>query len=878
MRSVIPFSTGLGQPLSTPGPGSTFPLIGRDQEITAIQQQLAATNGPAGVLLVGPSGIGKTRLAEEVIAQVQDTLSAVRLDSHLAKSVGPSATENHCIQCGGSSADHALVAFLENFAAPAAGSRPRLLIIDDAHYLSPSAVKAVGQLARSRQAKVLLTTQAGVEAPTALQALWKEDHIRRINITRLSPVASQRLACAMSDNRLTHSTAVTLARLADGNPLLLRELVRSVQEQGLLEQRNGLHQLRSGALSSPALYDLIAHRLPPLGTLGREALEMVGLSKAAQLSAIESLFGSEVLVQLEERQLIEVTALGQANDRAPQVRCAHPLVEHVIRQEVPPLRSRRHLRAWADVLDLAALTDQEKTHLAAWHADVGETAPCEILADAVRSSLKFRDFSTATRLAEAHWNNHPSLAVAEEYLHALLGDAAFDRFYSTVESMARKLGAAAAPALARFRIRALLLEENFGKAEEELDCYSGPDRDLLIALSFYRQGRLRECLDVSDSLLRSAAPEQRSEAITLTMLAQCSLGRPADALATFDEFYTDSGDSHQIAQAILEKPTAEELRAIALGHLGRRAEAEKILRDFNSAPEAYVSPFDAQRTLNLGIFYMESGNLHKAVAEFTLHPAFDPSGAAWRQKARIFAALSRSWLPEGDRAQYPVDALGDIPKSESVTYLHIAHAWRAHSEGNEKEVVSALNEAIKEAFRRHQYSDLATAIHNAARLGHAKITSSYWEIPLQGPLLRARLQYAQAVATNDAHLLEQAAMAFSESGTYLYAAEAFAELARLYRRAGNERNATSATSRAHSHLRSCGPVDTPPLRFLSLLTPLSERERTIAILAVRGMSDKEIAERLVISPRTVGNTLYRIYQKAGVTGRKSLRKVLDTCA
>jgi regulator of RNase E activity RraA len=55
--------------------------------------------------------------------------------------------------------------------------------------------------------------------------------------------------------------------------------------------------------------------------------------------------------------------------------------------------------------------------------------------------------------------------------------------------------------------------------------------------------------------------------------------------------------------------------------------------------------------------------------------------------------------------------------------------------------------------------------------------------------------------------------------------------------------------------------------------PLTRREREVVSLASRGLTNQQIAARLVISARTVGNHLHRAYAKLGVSGREELRKV-----
>jgi DNA-binding CsgD family transcriptional regulator len=78
-------------------------------------------------------------------------------------------------------------------------------------------------------------------------------------------------------------------------------------------------------------------------------------------------------------------------------------------------------------------------------------------------------------------------------------------------------------------------------------------------------------------------------------------------------------------------------------------------------------------------------------------------------------------------------------------------------------------------------------------------------------------------------------------------------------RAGTELRATGLTI---GHLNSTGPAS---------LTP---QQREIAELAAAGHSNKQIGERLFLSPRTVGTHLYQVYPKLGVTSRAALRDAL----
>ena len=80
------------------------------------------------------------------------------------------------------------------------------------------------------------------------------------------------------------------------------------------------------------------------------------------------------------------------------------------------------------------------------------------------------------------------------------------------------------------------------------------------------------------------------------------------------------------------------------------------------------------------------------------------------------------------------------------------------------------------------------------------------------------------------------------------------------------------TARTESELRAAGhrtPRARGPVR-----TVLSHQERTVAGLAATGATNRQIGERLGLSPRTVGSHLSRVFHKLGVTSRAALGEAL----
>ncbi|GAA3467380.1 helix-turn-helix transcriptional regulator [Nonomuraea roseola] len=60
------------------------------------------------------------------------------------------------------------------------------------------------------------------------------------------------------------------------------------------------------------------------------------------------------------------------------------------------------------------------------------------------------------------------------------------------------------------------------------------------------------------------------------------------------------------------------------------------------------------------------------------------------------------------------------------------------------------------------------------------------------------------------------------------------------------------------------------------LASLTPQQREIAMLAAQGLTNKQIGQRLFLSPRTVANHLYQLFPKLGVASRAALRDALST--
>ncbi|NUS07636.1 MAG: LuxR family transcriptional regulator, partial [Nonomuraea sp.] len=156
----------------------------------------------------------------------------------------------------------------------------------------------------------------------------------------------------------------------------------------------------------------------------------------------------------------------------------------------------------------------------------------------------------------------------------------------------------------------------------------------------------------------------------------------------------------------------------------------------------------------------------------------------------------------------------------------------------------------------------------------------------RSPVLLTGLSFAEAVLADDAAAFEAALAADLRDWPFERARLQFAYggWLRRHRQAAESRPMLRAAAaafdalgagpwaeRARIELRATGESRRKPIDAIDTLTP---QEQQIARLAADGLSNREIAERLFLSPRTVTTHLYRIYPKIGIKSRSELAAMM----
>ncbi|MCT9931183.1 protein kinase [Planotetraspora sp. A-T 1434] len=865
-REVAP-SDGRPTELDRSSLALRWPFVGRRAELEQLDDILASANCNA-VLVTGPSGVGKSRLAEEFLAHARARGHAVaHVTATASASVVPLSALGPVLPAGLDLTDpHRIFDAVKARIDAAVASGRFVLAVDDIDLLDATSLALLAYLLAGSRLFLVATKRTEAVTPDALEALWRKGSALRVEIQSLDRQGSDTLLHLALGGPVAAPAAHALWEASQGNLLYLRELVLNAQADGALDDADGVWRLRRPLVAGAGMNDLVSQRLKELSQTERASVELLALCQPLGLDDLLAHTPIEVLTRLENLGLIALREEG----RRQEVTLAHPLHARAVRESLPRLRARSLLLDQVSRVEAyGARRQADPLLLASWRLDATGTADPELLIRAALLARYTHDVVRAERLSRAALRHGPDcraavclgeslgelgrFAEAEEQLRAATEYARGEDLEAVAVSRAMNLFyglGRARDALASLRAAALAVGRTPGLAAVEamvLAADGRPAEALAAAgekeprnrrhLVLWLRARTHALLD-GGRVDEAAELGQRAYDEHRLLHDHTNVSHPAGALITVAGALLEQGAIAEAEQAVRlaqDKALDDEVGSLAmwlpwqLGRIelarGRPAVAEKQFREGLSQARAGGQP----------------------VAE-RLHLAGLLLAAAWS---------GRTAGPEISARLAELDGLPfrhhDVDR---------AQAWAKAAAGSLPEARAHLRDAARRYLATGQVTAAAALLHDVVRLGEAVP----WLPAMQGPYAAVRVAHAEALGRRDPEGLAAAGWRFHALGANLLAAEA------LTAAAGHAGHRTAARHMlaVAELLERCEGARTPGIVTPEGVTTLNGRERQVAKLAAHGQTGPQIARSLVIPVDTVEGDLRNVYAKLGVDGAAEL--------
>ena len=787
------------------------------------------------------------------------------------------------------------------------GDAPVLLAVDDVHWLDPASERALAFAARRLPAGVgLLLARRGTggDAPLGLDRGLPEDRLERRVVGPLSLAALHHLLRSRLEVALPRPLLTRLATTSGGNPFIALEMGRALAAEGA-----------DRALGDPlpvplALQQLAEARVRNLSPEAQEALLVASALFRPTVAAVAAALDDQVDVEAVLAEAEEAEVVARERERG-RLRFCHPLLASAVYGSASDVARRRLHRR------LAAITDhpeERARHLAQSATDVDEEIAAEIALGAGEAARRGAQ-DAAAELFEASQRLTPAERADERAWRVLgqasalnaIGDFADAR---ALAQQALECARSGAPRVAALSLLATLAWFSGAAREarhhlEEALSAAGDDATLQGPV-YAKLVRFSLTLDPASALVYAdAAAEVLTEERNPLLLAHVLLdrffasahlgqvtrheflerglelearageaGEPPHPYALVWFVANDAFDAARARHAFEDewyRVRGEEVwRADRRSHLaiaelraGNWETAETIVEETCAALELVEvrGPF-AMAFEKRALVDVHRGRTDRARATVvrlveTYERADQPWWAALSLSTLAFAEFAAGDLAAADRALVRMRALAQSLGVEDVLPdrsepFHVELLLELGEPDRARDTLRRLEDRARShprpwiraslprtrALAAAASGDLVGALDLIELEEDADIRHLPFEwgchLLVKGRLLRRARQKRAAWDT-----LTEALAVFERLGAPAWSAQARAESQRV-------------------GLRPAAPQE------------LTESERRVAELAATGLTNREVAERLFISPKTVEANLGRVYAKLGIRSRAEL--------
>jgi DNA-binding CsgD family transcriptional regulator len=931
---------------SLPADASPF-LLERDAELAELDALVADAAAGSGrlVLIEGPAGIGKSGLLAGLRERARPTLQVLQarageLEREFAYGVVRQLFEARVAVRGGlSGAAAPAAALFEQALAPdqegaasfaalhglywltldVAAEQPLLLAIDDLHWTDRPSLRFLAYLARRLDgapvlvAATLRSAEPGTD-PGLLAEIVQDPVTHPLRPGPLSAEAVTALVRERLGDDADPGFCAACHQATGGNPLLLRQLLRALEAEGVQPSADQATVVR--AVGPRAVSSTVLLRLSRLSDDARAVARATAvLGESADLPRVAALAGrDERAVAAASGELIRAEIIRPE----PPLGFVHPLVRDAVYHELPPAeRELEHERAAEMLREAGAGNERIAAQLllaprrgAAWVAELLQrTGSDAVRRGAAESAVAYlRRALEEPPAPEQRIQVLLELGVAEALTSGPAAAEHLQEAYDAVtDSEAR---AAVAAVLSRVR---LFMGDADGAARIAGDAAAAvaavaPDTakalEAVELMSFFFGGGDEGALQRMASHRHPPdAPGPGAKALAgVAAYDWLNRGGHVDECVALCLTALEGEELPEMDSTLLSIPT---VLPLVMGDRPEALEHVRRLQEFGHRRGSLLDVSSLQ--LWLGFTQYRLGDLE--AAEDLLRRAnegFAVYGLGSGPRAFSDAFLTEVLIDRGDvpGARVVLESNSDQGDASNASRFYVHARMRLLAAEGRWEEVLRETEAFEIRFRHyHEAPDSpwrvlrADALDRLERTGEAVDVATEelaaarrWGAP--GTVGRALTQLGRLERDAGIGRLEEAVALLDGSTARLEHARALLALGTTTRHARRPADARDPLRRALELATVCGA---PPLaetarselyaagarprtEALAGVEALTASEKRVADLAAGGDTNRDIAQALYVTPKTVEVHLSNTYRKLGIRSRRELAGALGVAS
>lgn len=771
----------------------------------------------------------------------------------------------------------------------AVGGRRSVLIIEDADDVDDASAAIIGAVVARHGTPVIASLRPPYPGTRSVDRMFGGHESTAVWLPPLRFEGVHGLILEVLEGDVEPDVAARVYALSGGLPGLVQAIVTEARQAGNLTLGGGRWDARYD-LWTPALAVVVSRLLAGLCPSEVQVAHTLALLGPTGVSTVRRLAGWEALVALDERGLVRfVEADGQH-----MVALFPPLLDEHLRRAGHSARGREALERIDDVLsrddDPPMVADVRLTS-GGTPSDWFSLESASVLGRLLRDHAR-----TRVLVSRDTWEQERSSRAAVSYLDALLaagaqahdidgalraareredtdsrdGDEAIDAWEAGYRGLVRRDVAGAQVLLSQARSSSPPATPLFDAIKRHLSLvvHEGSIPELVPPVGDPRETEVYLKFDLPRHVTQTSR--------TTYGELQLTCGRGVDAQQTFTKTST---------LAVVPRVDSDSLTSLAMlsygdidGAVARSRRlldtAEHTLDQSQIEPHGYV--------VALGLLFQ--GRLRSLGEHLTsLFALNSPAPLRPTTRAGILTlgsllSVLEGNLPTARSMAKQVESLGlrggPYPLSRPGPSLALVEVAAGEAPG----VVTAKPWGDIDTLVNHGFTFIATVdatwLAELAVDAHCAANVATKSATCQGTLLPQLGRYLDARAQGSAQTLLTVADDLHSDGLLLHAALARAHAVRALRVDGDRSSAIREASRLQELVEVVNGELDPLIPWLSASRQLTSREREVARLIAAGHTNREVAQRLTVSERTVDNHLYRIFRKLGVSSRDQIGPLL----